>query len=107
KGWFDRVWAPGIAFDPPDKAGGRITPKLDGLKHCLVITTLGSPWWVDRLLLRRPLNRILKWAVIRACSSNAQFHMLSIHGALALDQRRLHRFLKRIDAAARKIARTA
>lgn len=107
KGWFDRVWAPGIAFDPPAKVGGRITPKLDGLKHCLVITTLGSPWWVDRLVLRRPLNRILKWAVIRACAANARFEMLSIHSSLALDQRRLDRFATRIDSAVQKIARHA
>lgn len=107
KGWFDRVWAPGITFDPPDKAGGRITPKLDGLKQCLVITTLGSPWWVDRLVLRRPLNRILKWAIIKACASNAQFQMLSLHSSLALDQKRLDRFSNRIDVAVRKIANDA
>lgn len=103
KGWFDRVWGPGIAFDPPAKPGGRITPRLDGLKQCLVITTLGSPWWVDRLVLRRPLNRILKWAIIKACASNAQFRMLSLHSSLALDQKRLDRFLVRIDGATAEI----
>ena len=35
KGWFDRVWAPGVAFDHPAEPGGRITPKLTGMKHCL------------------------------------------------------------------------
>lgn len=103
KGWFDRVWAPGVAFAPPAKAGGRIAPKLDGLQHCLAITTLGSPWWVNRLVLRRPLNRILKWAIIRACAPNARFEMLSVHSSLALDQRRLDRFVTKIDRAAHKV----
>lgn len=105
KGWCDRVWAPGIAFDPPDKLGGRIKPKLGGLKQCLVITTLGSPWWVDRVVLRRPLNRILKWALIRACAPSARFEMLSMYSSLALDEPRLKRFQERIDRAVQKIAR--
>lgn len=103
KGWFDRVWAPGIAFDPPAQLGGRIVPKLGGLKHCLVITTLGSPWWVDRVVLRRPLNRILKWALIRACAPSASFEMLSVYSSLALDERRLSRFRTKIDRAVERI----
>ena len=104
KGWFDRVWAPGIAFDQPAVAGGRITPRLDGLKHCLVVTTLGSPWWVDRLVLRRPLRRILKRALIGICAPSARFDMLSLYGALAVDEARLEKFLRRIDKAVGKIA---
>jgi putative NADPH-quinone reductase len=103
KGWFDRVWAPGVAFDQPRKVGERITPKLDGLKQCLVITTLGSPWWVDRLVVRRPLKRILKWALIGVCAPTARFEMLSVYSAMALDQRRLNRFLRRIDNAVKGI----
>jgi NAD(P)H dehydrogenase (quinone) len=107
KGWFDRVWAPGVAFDQPDKVGGRITPKLDGLKQCLVITTLGSPWWVDRLVARRPLKRILSRVLIGACAPTARFEMLSVYSAMALDQRRLERFMGRIDRAVTNIIRRA
>ena len=103
KGWFDRVWAPGVAFDQPRKVGERITPKLDGLKQCLVITTLGSPWWVDRLVVRRPLKRILKWALIGVCAPTVRFEMLSVYSAMALDQRRLNRFLRRFDNAVKGI----
>lgn len=103
KGWFDRVWAPGITFDHPVVPGGRITPRLQGLKHCLVITTLGSPWWVDRLVVWRPLRRILKWTIIRPCAPAARFHMLSLYSAMAVDPPRLERYLERIDRAVRKI----
>ena len=107
KGWFDRVWAPGVAFNQPDKVGGRITPKLDGLRQCLVITTLGSPWWVDRLVVRRPLRRILKRVLIGACAPAARFEMLSVYSARGLDQQRLDRFLGKIDTAVKNIIRRA
>ncbi len=103
KGWFDRVWAPGAAFDHPSEPGGRITPRLDGLKHCLAVTTLGSPWWFDRLMVRRPLRRILKTALIRTCAPSARFDMLSLYSAMALEQPRLDRFLGRIDGAVLRI----
>ena len=103
KGWFDRVWAPGVAFDHPTEPGGRITPKLGRLRHCLVITTLGSPWWVDRLIVRRPLRRILKMGLIGPCAPVARFDMLSLYSAMALEQPRLKRFLGRIDGAVLRI----
>ena len=107
KGWFDRVWAPGIAFDHPTVPGGRITPKLGGLRHCLVVTTLGSPWWFDRLIVRRPLRRILKKALIGTCAPAAGFDMLSLYSAMALEQPRLNRFLDRIDGAVLRIIHSA
>lgn len=51
KGWFDRVWGPGIAYDHASDLGP-IKPRLNNLKKVLVVTTLGSPWWVDRLVQR-------------------------------------------------------
>lgn len=48
KGWFDRVWSPGIAYDHANDFGP-IIPRLDKLKYVLLITTLGAPWWVDFL----------------------------------------------------------
>ena len=107
KGWFDRVWAPGVAFDHPTEPGGRITPKLDGLRHCLVVTTLGSPWWFDRLIVRRPLRLILKKALIGTCAPAARFGMLSLYSAMALEQPRLEQFLGRIDDAVLRIIRSA
>ena len=103
KGWFDRVWAPGVAFDHPSAPGGRITPKLSNLKHCLVITTLGSPWWFDHLVLWRPLRRILKRALIGTCSPAAEFKMFSLYNALTVEHRRLERFLLRVNRAVDRV----
>ncbi len=95
KGWFDRVWAPGFAFDQ----GTPIKPRLTGLQSCLVVTTLGSPWWIDRLVMRQPVRRILKTAILGACAPQARFTMLSLHAAETVHPPRLRRFESRIARA--------
>ncbi|ODT69377.1 MAG: hypothetical protein ABS75_16835 [Pelagibacterium sp. SCN 63-23] len=95
KGWFDRVWTPGFAYKP----GTPIQPRLRQLQSVLVVTTLGSPWWVDYLVMRRPVRRVLKLALMGACAPQARFAMLSLHGAEAVDAKQTARFGARLDAA--------
>jgi NAD(P)H dehydrogenase (quinone) len=56
KGWFDRVWLPGVAFA---LAGGQTRPLLHQIERFAVVTTYGSPWWVIRLMLGDPNRRVL------------------------------------------------
>jgi putative NADPH-quinone reductase len=86
KGWFDRVWAPGIAYDHAADLG-RIRPRLSALERVVAITTLGSPWWVDRLVMRRPIRRILKSAILATCAPRARLTFLSFYGCERLDDR--------------------
>ena len=95
KGWFDRVWIPGTAFDnAPDNSA--IVPRLTSLRHAVAITTLGSPRWVDWLVLRQPVKRILKRAIIGACAPQAKFHYLALHGAEAVSALRFDQFAAKI-----------
>jgi putative NADPH-quinone reductase len=62
KGWFDRVWAPGVAFT---LGAGAIEPSLTNIRRIGVVTTYGSPswllWWIgrpDRKLFGRALRRL-------------------------------------------------
>lgn len=62
KGWLDRVWAPGVAFQLGD---GAITPLLTNIRRIGVITTYGSPNWLlwyighpDRKLVNRGIRRL-------------------------------------------------
>jgi NAD(P)H dehydrogenase (quinone) len=62
KGWFDRVWLPGVAFRLGE---GAIEPLLTGIRRIAVVTTYGSPRWLlwylgwpDRRLLGRGLRRL-------------------------------------------------
>jgi putative NADPH-quinone reductase len=80
KGWFDRVWAPGHAYDHARDLGA-IQPRLHALRHAMAITTLGSPWWVDRLVMWRPVRRVLKTALLGACAPRCRLEMLSLYQA--------------------------
>lgn len=79
KGWFDRVWAPGVAFT---LANGAVVPLLTNIRRIGVVTTYGSPLWAlwlvgwpDRLLLGRGLRRLcakgcrLDWLVLTRMDS--------------------------------------
>ncbi len=102
KGWFDRVWAPDVAFaHSPDKR--KILPILDNLRHCLAITTLASPWFVDRLFLRQPVKRVLKGAILKGCAPQATLEMLSLYDVVGIDERRLEAFRGKIDQAVARI----
>ncbi len=78
KGFFDRVFVPGVAFDN-DPAGGRIIPRLSNIKLFWALTTTGSPWWVVHLYMGNPVRRLLKRGIAAFCAKRLDFRMLSLH----------------------------
>jgi putative NADPH-quinone reductase len=96
KGWFDRVWAPGVAYDHASDLGP-ITPRLGKLRRVLAITTLGSPWWVDFFVLWQPVKRVLRIALLGACTRGCKFQMLSLYKAESLVTSRVERFCSQIS----------
>lgn len=96
KGWFDRVWGPGIAYDHADDLGS-IKPRLHKLRRVLAVTTLGSPWWVDWLVLRRPVRRVLKTAILGTCAPACRFEMLSLYQAEKPAPEAVARFGERLE----------
>lgn len=50
KGWMERVWLPGVAFEVAKGRGARATGCLRNIRHLVVVTTSGSPWWWLRLI---------------------------------------------------------
>jgi putative NADPH-quinone reductase len=98
KGWFDRVWAPGIAYDHADDFGP-IKPRLDNLKKVLVVTTLGAPWWVDRLIMRQPVRKVIKIALLGACARNSELTYLSLYNSEKLNEQAVVSFKAKISRA--------
>jgi putative NADPH-quinone reductase len=98
KGWFDRVWAPGVAYDHASDLGP-IKPRLGKLKRAVAVTTLGSPWWVDRFVLRQPVKRVLKLALLGTCAPTCRFEMLSLYQAESLSPDKVSAFRARIGRA--------
>lgn len=101
KGWFDRVWAPGVAYDHADDYGP-IRPRLHGLRQVLVVTTLGSPWWVDRLLLRQPVRRVLGTAILGTCAPRCRLRLCSLYRSERLSPAQVERFARRVEAQLRR-----
>ena len=77
KGWFDRVFAPGIAFEHPP-GGGPITRKLTNIRLICALTTAGSPGWVVRLVMGDPVRRLLKRGIAILCARGAKVRVLSL-----------------------------
>lgn len=98
KGWFDRVWAPGYAYNHAADLGA-IKPCLEKLKTVNVITTLGAPWWVDYFVLRKPVRKVLKIAILGACTKRCQFKMLSLYKSEKLTEMQIDNFVKKIKTA--------
>ncbi|OLP59051.1 NAD(P)H dehydrogenase [Xaviernesmea oryzae] len=78
KGYVDRVFAPGIAFENVE--GGPIRPKLTRLRHLVAFSSTGSPWWVARLVMGEPVRRLLKRGLLGGCAPQARFRMLTLYG---------------------------
>jgi NAD(P)H dehydrogenase (quinone) len=101
KGWFDRVWAPGVAFDHAADLGS-IQPRLNRLRFAIAITSLGSPWWVDRFVMWQPIKRQLKVALLGTCAPACKFQMLSLYQSEKVSRSTFEDFCNRIGAALAK-----
>ena len=96
KGYFDRVWAPGVAFSH-ELASGRILPLLTGVQRFCVITTFGSPWWAVEIYMRNPVHVQLKRGLAAACAPKARFRMLSLYDMDRATPQKRERFLDRVE----------
>jgi putative NADPH-quinone reductase len=104
KGWFDRVWTPGLAYDhAPDL--GAMRPRLSDLQEVMAVTTMGAPAWADWLILRRPLRRVLHWAIIRPCAPKAKVRWYALYQAEAVPPARVERFEARLATEIKAMTR--
>ena len=92
KGWFDRVWLPGIAFRI---GAGAIEPLLTRIRRIAVVTTYGSPPWL-LWYIGWPDFRVMSRGLRRLCARDCRLDWLYL---TRMDQRQrpdLDRFLGRV-----------
>jgi NAD(P)H dehydrogenase (quinone) len=96
KGWFDRVWLPGVAFhNPPD--GGTIKRGLTNIRTLIVVTTYNAPRWFMLLYMGDPGRRVFMRGVTRLIAAGARTHYLAHYDMLRSTATSRNRFLVRVD----------
>jgi putative NADPH-quinone reductase len=95
KGFFDRIFAPGVAFTH-DAAGGRIVPQLTNIRLLYALTTTGSPWWLVHFYMGNPVRRLLRRGIANFCSKKLVFRMLNLHDMDRTTDARRRAHLERI-----------
>ncbi|MGE5271297.1 MAG: NAD(P)H-dependent oxidoreductase [Thiohalocapsa sp.] len=98
KGYFDRVWAHGVAFRLP-AGGGTIEPALTNIRKFWVVTSYGSPWWLIRLVLRDPLRAVLLSGLARLCGRGVKTRFFALYNIDAASRTRTAVFLRRVERA--------
>ena len=104
KGWFDRVWTPGVAFDH-SPGFGPMLPRLHGLQEVLAVTTMGAPAWINWLVMRQPVKRILRLAILKPCAPKARVTWRALHRAEAVSEARIASLEARLGADLTRIRR--
>lgn len=102
KGYFDRVWAPGVAF-AHDPAGARIVPRLANVKLFGVVTSYGSPWWLVRWYAGDPCRKVLRRALKPMCARDARWFYLAHYDMDRSTPETRARFLARVQARLARI----
>lgn len=96
KGYFDRVWIPGVAFDL-EASGGVIRRRLDHISRMAVITTYGSPWWFIRLWMRDPGKTVLTRGLGRLLTPKARHLYLAHYGMDRSTAEGRARFIRKVE----------
>ncbi len=95
KGWFERVWLPGVAFEEAAEKGPITSSCMRHIKRLVVITTSGSPaWWI--FVIGNPCKRFfmrgLRVLFARSCKSS----WMQLYEMNVIDEVKRKKFLKRV-----------
>jgi NAD(P)H dehydrogenase (quinone) len=93
-GYFDRVWLPGVAFEV---VGGQTRPLLGHIKRLAVVTTYGSPWWLNKFVLREPNRVVFMRGIRHLIAPSARTLWLAQYGMDFIGHDARTRFLERVE----------
>lgn len=101
KGWFDRVWAPGVAFEL--RPHGAILPRLTNIRRFVVVTTYGSPWWFMTLYMREPGKIVLMRGLRRLLAPDVRMRYMAHYNMDHSTEASRGRFLACVEDAMRRL----
>jgi putative NADPH-quinone reductase len=98
RGYIDRVWVPGVAFE---LVNGRTRPLLQHIVRFAVVTTYGSPWWLQKFVSHDPNRHALMHGIRYLVAQRAATRWLALYGLDYIDAARRRRFLERVRRSLR------
>ena len=78
KGWIDRVWVRGPVWELPAD-GNRVRGRLRNVRRLVVVTTHGSPKWVN-VLQGEPGKRVVSRTLRAVCHPLARTRWIALYG---------------------------
>lgn len=94
KGYIDRVWVPGVAFELKN---GRTLPLLRHIRRFAVVTTYGSPWWLNKFVFHDPNRHAVMHGLRYLVSRDARGLWLALYGMDYSTERRRRMFLRKVE----------
>jgi putative NADPH-quinone reductase len=95
KGWIDRVWVSGVAWElPPGR--DTIRPPLTNVRRIVAVTTHGSSKWINALegeIGKRTMTRALR----SRCLRRTRTTWCALYGMDRADEAARARFLDRVE----------
>ena len=101
KGYFDRLFMPGVAFDISDPAN--VKPMLTHIKRISAVVTYGRPRWVAWYMGDPPRKIIMRY-MRRLTGNTARVDFHACYHMNVATEPRLKRFLQRVGDAMAKFA---
>jgi NAD(P)H dehydrogenase (quinone) len=101
KGWIDRVWACGVAWELPEGAK-RLKPTLHNVRRIATFTTHGSPWRVNALQ-GVPGRRIANRSLRSICHPLCRTRWIAMYSMDSSTPRDRERFLRRAERIASRL----
>ena len=99
KGYIDRVWVPGVAFELKN---GRTLPLLRNIRRFAVVTTYGSPWWLNKFVFHDPNRHALMRGLRYLVSRDARIVWLALYGMDYRTDLRRRMFLRKVERRLRR-----
>lgn len=96
KGWFERVWLPGVTFEVATKKLGKTSSRISHIKRLVVVTTSGSPaWWLA--VIGNPGKRFFLRGLRVLFNRNCRSIWLQLHEMNVIGPKQRQRFLKKVE----------
>lgn len=96
KGWFERVWLPGVTFEVAQKKGQTTSSCIRHIKRLVVVTTSGAPaWWM--FLVGNPCKRYFMRGLRALFNLRCKSTWMQLYEMNVIDDAKRKDFLSKVE----------